>query len=177
MERKILLPEWEGSSFQKWAKNYCYKNHWRVAHILGDYEDCLAECALYYVICRERYGASVNSEKQFMFMYNLWVTAEFDTKSTKDYNNRQFQQSLSQTEASIESDANLAVKLADASDELKSVLNIFLNAPNEIMEVLRQEASSCHPKQFFKSVLKMAGIQTNRSADLAKELEELLSSK
>lgn len=177
MERKILLPEWDGSSFQKWAKNFCYKNHWRVAHVLGDYDDCLAECALHYVICRERYGATVNSEKQFMYMYNLWVTAEFNTKSTKDFNNRQFQQSLPQDETPVESDANLAIKLADASEELKSVLNIFLNAPNEVMDVLRQEASSCHPKQFFKSVLKLAGIQTSKSAELAKELENLLSPK
>lgn len=175
MDRVYVIEEWEGSSFQKWAKNFCYKNQWRVASILGDYEDCLAYCAMSYVICRKNYGHTVKTPQQFMYMFNLWVIAEFNTMSSKDSRSRKYQQTLSSEEESIESNAQLAVKLSEASSELTSVLAVLLNSPKEIIEVLRQEAHSCHPKQFWKATLKFCGIKQERSAILAKELQDLLS--
>lgn len=174
MERKYILEDWPGP-WEKWAKNFCYRNHWRVAHILGDYEDCLSKCALDYVICRQRYGDTVNSPQQFMFMYKLWVTAEFNTLSSKDYNERQMHLALPKNEILVDSDAELVARLSTASSELKSVIGIFMNSPQEIMELLRKEASSCHPKQFWKSVLKICGISPSKSSGLASELQKLLS--
>ena len=173
-DRVYIVEEWEGSPFIKWAKVFCYKNQWRVTHVLGDYEDCLAYCALCYVICCKNYGASVNSAKQFMFMYKLWVEAEFNTMSTNESKERLMKERLPKSEASVESEAQLVVKLTEGSSELKSVLRLFLNAPQELMQILRQEANSCHPKQFWKIALKAAGVSSSRSAVLAKELQDLL---
>lgn len=174
MEREYMLPEWEGSVFQQFAKNFCAKNAWRVQHILGDYDDCLAKCALDYVICCQRYGATCNSASQFMYCYKTWITAEFNTLSTNDSNERVGIGSLSTQEGSFEGDAELSAKLSEASAELKTVLKIFFDAPGEIMETLRKDATSCHPKQFFKSVLSICGISKSKSAALAKELQQLL---
>ena len=174
MERKEMLEPWPGS-WAKWAANYCARNQWRVNHQLGSYEDCMAFCALCYVQVARKYGESVNTPQQFMYLYKLWVTAEFDTLSVKDSKSRDFYQSLPQAEPSIESDAELAVKLAGASSELKTVMNIFLNAPQEVMQLLRDEANSYNPKQFFKAVLKMCKINTAKTNELTKELQKLLT--
>lgn len=174
MDRQFVIEDWKNSSYEKFAKNFSYRNQWRVANILGDYEDCLSFCAMCYVICRKNYGETVNSPQQFMYMYRLWVEAEFNTMSTKESHNREMQRSLPKEEATINSEAELATRLLDATPELKSVLNLFLKAPQEIMQILREEAQSCHPKQFWKIALKACGINPSHSVKLAKELQRLL---
>lgn len=175
LPKRYVIPDWEGSVFQKWAKNFCAKNQWRVSHVLGDYEDCLAKCALDYVICCQRYGATVNSAQHFMFMYTGWVIPEFHTLAVRDGAIRKLHENLPTTEEAVFSDAELSVSLSGASDELKSVLKIIFNAPQEMMETLRQEASSCHPKQFWKAAMRMAGVKVNRASILIKELQRLLT--
>lgn len=175
MERKPIIDEWEGSAFQKWAKNFCAKNQWRVAHVFGEYEDCLAECTYMFFICKERYGATVNSEKHFMYMYKLWVTMEWNKFAVKDGNIRKLHQSIPDVEPTIESDANLAVTLSEASSELREVLKIMINAPQELMDVLRSETTSYSLKQFFNKVVEHLGISKAKSTALVKELEQLLS--
>lgn len=175
MDRAYIVPEYEGSIFQAWAKSYCAKNYWRVLHSIGGYEDCLAECALAWIeVCR-RYGGTVNNDRWMMHMFKLWVIGVFDTKSCKDTNNRTMLSKLEiKDEPSFEDESELRVKLQDASSELKTVLNVFLNAPQEILVVLRKDTSSCHPMQFFKAVVAQCGIPVSRSASLAKELQTLL---
>ena len=173
-KRAFLIEDWEGSPYQKWAKNFCYRNYWRVRSALGDYDDCMQKCALDYVVCRQRYGMTCNHPSQFMYLYKIWVVAEFDTLSVKDSHIRETKSKISKVEPTTESDAQLMVKLSGASDELKQVLKIFLTSPQEMMDVLRQEASSYHPVKFFRAVLKLAGIPVSRTTVLAEELKELL---
>jgi hypothetical protein len=177
VERVYIVDEWEGSAFQKWAKNFCNKNQWRVTDILGEYDDCMGHCAYCYAYCKKLYGATVKTPQQFMYLFRKCVIDEFNTFSTRDTNNRSLylKLSLPKTEASIESDAQLKIKLFDASRELRTVLDIFTDAPAHIMQLLRSEASSCHPKQFWKAVLKYAGVKPSRSVALEKELQKLLS--
>lgn len=175
MERKYLVPEWEGSIFQGWARNYCANNFWRVSNIIGDYQDCLAECALIWLECCRRYGATVTNNAWMMRMFQLCVITTFDTKSMKDSNDRMLLSSLDTTEKAMKSEAELIVNLDDASSELKQVMKVFLTAPQEILDVLRSEASSYHPMQFFKAVVSACGIPKSHSAELARELQDLLS--
>jgi len=94
--------------------------------------------------------------------------------SNKDTNNRKLYQNLPKEEIYIEPDANLSLKLMDASAELKDIMNLFLTAPQEILETLRDESKSCHPKKFWKKVLLHCGIPEERSSILALELKNLL---
>jgi hypothetical protein len=176
-EREFIAPEWKDSAFFKWARNFCFRNQWRVATTLGDQEDCMAFCSLHYVICCQRYEATCKTPQQFMSRYKQWVEMEFNTLSSKESNNRKLMENLPKEETAIQSDADLSIKLMDGSSELKTVMKLFFDAPQEIMQILREEASSCHPKQFFKSMLKAAGIKPSRSAELAAELQRLLSAK
>lgn len=175
VEREFICPEWNGSAFQKWARNFCYRNGWRVVNILGDDEDCMAFCAYHYVICCKRYEPTCKTPQQFMSRYKQWIEMEFNTLSSKESNNRKLMENLPKEEAQIESDVNLSLKLMDGSSELKSVVKLFRDAPQEIMQILREDAKSHHPKQFFKAILKVAGIKPSRSADLAAELRRLLT--
>lgn len=174
-QRPFLVEEWSGSPYQKWAKNFCYRNQWRVQHHIGEYEDCLAECAMAYVEVRIRYGATVKTPQQFMYMYKLWVTSIFNNFSNKDTKNRDFIGSLPTKEQVVQPEAHAVIALNEASPELKSVMNIFINAPQEFMELLRKEADSHCPKQFFNQILIHLGIGKARSGELVKELKGLLS--
>jgi hypothetical protein len=175
MERRYLIPEWQGSVFQKWAKNFSYRNAWRVQNILGDYDDCLAKCAHDFVVCRIRYGATVNSDKHMMFCYTQWVVGEFNTLAVLDGKERQMHTSLPTHEECVFNEGELGLKLQSASSELQSVIKILLEAPQEIMQIIRKDASSCHPKQAFKSAAKIAGVQVGKVSGLMRELQTLLS--
>jgi hypothetical protein len=155
----------------------------------------MSEAALCYVEIRIRYGATINSPAHFMFLFQQYFKCWIHTLSVKDSNNRKIlftspgeQRAISEYAASEEltrnprmldqpivSDANLTVLLNEGSSELKQVIDIFLNAPNEIMETLRKEASSYSPKQFWNRVLAYAGISPERSVSLQRELTDLLS--
>jgi hypothetical protein len=167
------IPEWEGSVFERWSKRFVAVNGWRVHRIIGEYEDCMQECYLQYVYCRQHYPNA--NPRQFNYMFMLAVHNVFDTCSMKESNQKRIYSQISTDETAIESDAQLNVKLKGASSELKSVLKIFLESPKEVMDILRTEASSCHPKQAWKVAVKLAGLQIEKAAGLAKELQKLLN--
>lgn len=173
LERIELIKEWEGSPFQKWAARYIAKNLWRVREAVGDYNDCMAEAALQYIVCRKRYGLTTNSNKHFMYLYKQWFESELNTHSSKDSRNREAALSLSRNEPFVQPEA-ISIKLNDASSELKQIMKVILSAPQEVMDVLRAEASSCCPKQYFNAVLNFCGISKSKSVQLSTELKELL---
>lgn len=167
------LPEWKGSPYSLWAKNFCYRNQWRARHILGDYDDCYAQCCLWYYECWKFYQGKVQTASHFMVMYKLWVVGQFNDLSTKDTKKREVVQY--RTEPTTTSEGDLTVKLGEASSELKEVLNIMFNAPQEILETLRADCQSYCPKQFFKKIVTYLGKDPAKTPKLAKELQDLLS--
>lgn len=170
----IELPPWDSSIFQKWAFNFCMSNAWRVRDRLGDIDDCMAQCALYYIECKNFYQHQVNSQKHFMYMYKLWVRGQFDDLAVKDSRNRDTKSNLASKKEAIESpNAELIVKLGEASSELQDVLKIIFNAPNEMIDTLRGDIRSC--KKFFKHVVKSIGLSPDKADSLSNELKDLLS--
>lgn len=167
------IPEWQGSAYQKFAKNWCYKQGWRVSHILGDYDDFLAQCALWYVEVCKFYEGKINSPAHLMFLFRTWVSCQTNDFSTRDTNTRDVVQFKS--EPTVQSDGDLQIKLEGASSELKQVLNIMFNAPQEVMEVIRKDCQSYSPKQFFKRVVEYLKIDVKKTPELTKELQRLLS--
>ena len=194
---EFILPEWKGSPYHLWAKNFVYKNRWRVQNTLGDYDDCLEQCCLYYYQCYKFYKHKVNSPQSLMFYYRLWCIGQFndlsnletkekkvikhpvgeeDSKGTSDRGQFRIGKSVViNMEPVTESDAMLNLKLQEASSELKQVLNVMFNAPQEIIETLRQDCKSYCPKQYFKRVVKYLQLDEKSTPKLAKELEDLLS--
>jgi hypothetical protein len=173
MSEQFVVPEWEGSAYQKMAKNYCYKHSWRVRHVLGDYDDCLSQCCLWYYSCIQFYKGKLNSPSHLMTLYRLWIQGQFNDLSTRDTNNRDVVQY--KHEPVVVPEGDLEIKLQGASSELKQVLNIMFNAPQEVMEILRKDCQSYSPKQFFRRVVEYTGLAGTKTPELAKELQKLLS--
>lgn len=178
--RKELIAAWPGSVYQKWAYNFCLRNSWRVQYVIGDQEDCMAECALTYVECRQRYGATVNTEAQFCALFKMMVVSTFNTVSTRDFKKRQGRDALLQrkpeNEELVDPEARLATTLMDASDELQGILKVLKTAPQEIMDTLRMEVSDCNPKRLFTYLARLTGITDKAKPDeLLQELRVLLS--
>ena len=174
-ERVELIGEWQGSVYQKWAHHYLSNNMWRIAHQIGDLDDAMQEAAIEFTLMKRDYGSKVNSPRQFMSLFQLCLRSHLNNLSMKDSKNRSTLTKLEAKEPAIRPDAELNVLLNESSNELKEVLKIFLNAPNEVMETLRKEASSYSPKQFWNVVLRYCHIAPEKSASLMKELEDRLS--
>jgi len=174
VKRVFLLPEFEGSVFQRWAYNWILKNRWRVTQYIGDHDDCMAQSALVYIKCSQRYGRTIYSAKHFMYLYQLYLRMEFNTYALKDGQQREainkFKGRQIEVHAVCEGDLN--IKLSKASEELKQVLNILFSAPVEILEVLRRDAHS--QKKFWVTVLNFCKIDKAKSEKLSDELEKLL---
>lgn len=175
MEKAYLIQDWDNSPFEFWARNFCNKNQWRVTVMIGDYEDCLSECKLQYVLCRKRYGAVVNSPKHFMRLFQIMVVTTFHTLSLKDFRTREALTKATEKKQSelIESDAMLVCKLNSCSDELRQVLDIFFKCPQELFEVLKSESEK--PKHVFSKVMEHLGISKDKTIILQTELKQLLS--
>lgn len=172
---KPSLEDWHpGSPFYQFAKNYCYKNKWRVQYLLGgDLDDCIAQCALWWVECNKFYEGKINSPAHMMFLYRLWITGQFHDLASRDTKRREVVQY--RKEPTTTSEGELSVKLGEASTELKQVLNIMFNAPQEIIETLRIDCQSYNPKQYFKKVISHLKINPAKTPELVKELQDLLS--
>jgi len=201
-ERKCLIGEWGGSSYQKWAHNYITANLWRVAHAKGDHDDLMQEAAVEFILCKRDYGDKVANEKHFMSLYKMVLHSHITNISIKDsrgratlkkiknaytpqdqrdvleeretYYDRSALQSVVQGPV-IRPDAELNVKLNECSNELREVLKIFFNAPTEVLETLRSDCSSLSPRQFWRRVVKHCNIPQDKSIILEKELNDLLS--
>ena len=175
MERAGLSGDWQGSVYQKWAYRFMSNNMWRIAHQLGDIDDAMQEAAIEFTLMKRDYGDKVNSPQQFMALYKRCLFSHINNISIKDSRNRQTLTKIEAKEPTVRPDAELTVLLNEGSSELKEVLKIFFNAPNEVMEVLRKEVSSYSPKQFWNHVLKYLGIAPARSKVLTEELTRLLT--
>jgi len=184
-DRLDILEPWPGP-WAAWAANFCRNNLWRVQNVLGDFDDMMSEAALAYLELRLRYGQSVNSPKHFMKLYQMYFSCWIHTLSVKDFHNREALFNIGREEKDFlmksgfkeragDPTLNLTILLNQGSAELKEVLNIFFNAPNEIMELLRRDASSYSPKQFWNRVLTHLSIPQEKSVALQKELIALLS--
>lgn len=172
--RKPVLEPWPGP-WEMWAKGFCAKNQWRVVHVLGDYDDCLAECALTFVECSRRYGKTVVSPQQMMYLYKLSVVCWFNVLSVRDQSCRRVREAIKEEEPSVKGDAEAMAKLSEASSELKDVINIFFSAPKEIFDVIRADVASNTPIHFFNAVLDYCKIPRTKTQPLINELISILT--
>jgi hypothetical protein len=165
MKRPLLLESWPGI-WEKWARNYCRQNFWRVQHSLGSMEDAMAECALLFVDCQRRYGRTVNAAPQFMHLYQMMVKSRFNKLSNKDTGARTLEQSCELTEM-VPERLTIDVQRHEATSELREVLQILHDAPSETLETIFGDATV-----LFKKFSVFLGI--DKSKRLADELKVLL---
>jgi hypothetical protein len=176
-EFSVLLSEWDkpGNPFKGFAAAYVRKHQWRVLYLLGgDIEDAMAECELFWVqVCK--FYPAITEPASMMHMYKLWISGQFNDYSTKDTRSRNTMEVLSRGDLSINSEGDLAVKLDEASSDLKQVLNIFMNAPQEIIDVIKQDTKGWTTKLFIKKILMHLNLNPKKTDSIINELKEILS--
>ena len=135
--------EW-GGVFEQWARRWVSKNHWRVAHTIGDREDCLQECALIFTRCLNRYKTKVDNPAWFMALFKVAVANTWILLSKRDTRARPVSQDWGVLDARGDpSDSNVAFNdgpllaaLHEASDEVRTVLETIANAPAEALGMM-----------------------------------------
>lgn len=135
-------PRFEGP-IQGWTVNYCRKHAWKTEGS-QQWDDLMQEAYLVFLRCVERYP-DVEEAPHFMALYKRAWANEMTDLANKDTALRQevpfpttiVDGDVIELEVMGEHyhDGNLATLLRQAPKEVLMVLNLFLNAPNEIVEL------------------------------------------
>ena len=166
---------WENSPYQRWAKKFVYKNHWKVAHDMGDIEDCMQTCAMLYVWCARRHPEYGEDRLMKFFkavVFKKWINPSIRSWhhicKTKDY------KTLVEvtTQESDPPDRSVNI-LASASKELRQVLALIGNAPDELLQFMTKSANgAARTNALWNRAL---GLGSKRRKDLVGELHKLLT--
>lgn len=172
MERKMILLGWPGP-WAVFAANYTRKNYWKIRNIVDSEEDAMSECRLMYAECRHRYAHSVNSPKQFMYLYRMAVVGRFIDLAKRDTRRRTLLENYQPaTVSSVNDTVSLGLRLRSASQELRTVICILQNAPAEALQVMLSKRND--PVFMFRSIMKTIGITNTTAEKLLAELETTL---
>lgn len=171
-----FVPKWE-DPYKSWAAAYVHKNAWRVVNLF-DEEECLQECgALVFARCCQYYVGKVEglNPKWFMSLFKRAVANEIHTWSVKSKEKREGLANYAIEVRSKVEDIEYAptilqAAIAEASDELKTVIAAIGTAPTEFLELLLEEAND---KTWSRRLCRLCGIAINEN--IISELRSLLA--
>lgn len=136
------LPEFSGP-IEGWTVNFMKKNYWRVERTQTR-DDVLQEARLVFLRCKQRY-AEVETPQHFMALYKRAWANEFTDLANADTASRVLVQpqtyrtesgeQLVEQSGDTDNDGTLSVMLRQAPAEVTMVLNLFLSAPQEILDL------------------------------------------
>jgi DNA-directed RNA polymerase specialized sigma24 family protein len=132
-------PDWQwGNPFEGWARNFVRRNSWRVTRSIGEYEDCLQECALVFARCRNKYRGKVKDPAHFMALFQRAVRNQFHIRAVEDYRFRLSLEKQRSLPAIQEEDPNASIVdiWESSSEELQRFLKTLADSPAELLELL-----------------------------------------
>ncbi len=140
---KKYEPQFKGP-IEGWTVNYCRKNAWKTQGS-QQWEDLMQQAYLVFLRCVNQYP-DVHEAKHFMSLYQRAWTNEMTDMANKDtalrrevpYPTTIIDGDTVEVELVGEHrhDGELATLLRQAPEEVLMVLNLFLNAPSEILDVV-----------------------------------------
>jgi len=127
--------------------NFLKKNYWKVTSYM-DWEDAVAEAQLQFLrtISRlEKRGCTIENEKHLMSLFKTSWSNHFITLANKATNERfvttfdteEQQQSTLSVVGELDNTGMLFTLMQKAPPEVQQVLHIMLNAPDELVNLLR----------------------------------------
>jgi hypothetical protein len=124
-----------------WTVNYCTKNFWRVEGT-QQMADLLQEAYIVYLRCSAKYPHA-ETPQHFMSLYMRAFSNQFTELARADTRHRQMAAPLPTDDegqpndsiGELKTDGDLAILLSQAPREVLMVLNLFLSAPTEIIEL------------------------------------------
>jgi hypothetical protein len=171
-----MVPEWRGP-FEGWAKRWVAENYWRVQNHVGSPEDALQECALIFTYCIKYYGETVDNPAWFMALFKISVQRRWCSYSLCDHRRRDGVDTLAnEMENAIEQDDGYAVAAADLnsqiSGELRHFVDILLNAPREVFEIIMENKRKAN-----RRLCRFAGVHDVVGRDPIGDIRRLLQAK
>lgn len=133
----MYKPQYNGS-IQGWAVRYSAANAWKVSAIM-ELDDLLQESYMIFLKCKERYPA-LEEAKHFMALYkrafinHVTDLGESATRS-KGETDGDIQYIYDTQQGETDNDGRLATLLRQAPREVQMVLNLMLNAPQELVDL------------------------------------------
>lgn len=124
-----------------WTVNMLSKNHWRVASTMN-WKETMQEAHCTFLHCRRKYGRTVKEAKHFMALYKTAWTNRMVDLAYEDTMHRALQplpdDAVYEPAGETDNDGFLAILIEQAPADIKLVVSMFLNAPQELLEsVLR----------------------------------------
>lgn len=138
------LPEWEGP-IEGWTVNFLAKHHWKVARTMPR-EDAMQEAVVVFLRLRRKYCMRdvdpVTDPPHFMALYKTSWQRHFIDLANADTEDRVCT-SMPEDHEGVEreqtgctdNDGVLAVMVRQAPREVSMVLALFLNAPQELLDL------------------------------------------
>jgi hypothetical protein len=137
-------PEFKGP-IEGWVVNHMTKNYWRVAKTMPR-EDLLQEAYVVFLRCKRNYANKgvVTTPQHFMALFKTAWTNEFTSLSVADTNSRFIVADTTDygdgavtldSMGETDNDGSLAIMVRQAPREVLMVLNLFLSAPQELIDL------------------------------------------
>jgi len=169
---ELAIPTFEwGGIFEQWARGFVRRNFWRVASIFMTEEDALQECAVVFVVCRNKYTGLIREAKHMMALYKTALTRAWHSFAVRDPH---YRTELSETIEITEIDYNhgpLATLLTQVDGELRAAIVAIINAPDEFLSMIFEGGNT---KQITRRLSRMFRIKAGER-DLITELRDLLA--
>lgn len=140
-------PEWKGP-IEGYVKNFLGKNLWRLKGT-HDHDDAINSAYVMFLVCAQKYPM-LDTPQHFMALFKTAWTNEFNDLSVKAGNARKaiamtdlgrVDEDGEQIDTPLESvgeldnAGTLALMVRQAPREVLLVLNLFLSAPQELLEL------------------------------------------
>ncbi len=164
------LPEFKGA-IEGYVVNFLKKNHWRISNT-HDREEAIQEAYIVFLRTAARYPL-VETPQHFMALFKTsWANEFTDLAAKATYARQLVSEHLFEdgggeevwwTRAVIgdtDNDGTLGVMLRQAPREVVMVLNLFLNAPQELLELALStwRKNGRYKADGDKAVAKMLGL-------------------
>lgn len=181
-------PEWQGSAFEKFARNWVKRYYWQVAEHFGSKEDAMQECGMLFAKVIDRYCQTVDNPAWLMSLYKssvmrAWV---FYARKASDERAHIVHEADTQTEYNDEepiqqqtthqvdyNEGPLLVAWQEASSELRQVVYTILNAPAELLDMMFRPHV---PKAVLaRRTRRMAKLRKQAEANVFDELDDMLN--
>lgn len=181
-------PEFKGA-IEGYVVNHLRANFWRVESSM-QWQDVMQSAAVVFLRVRQKYSA-IPMGPHFMSLFKMAWANEFTDLANADTKLRQlvpFKASrqaegegaemdpVSALVGELECDGYLAVKIEQAPSEVKAVLNLFLNAPAELLDMALRGWHGRNKKMRYggsERINKLLGLPAD--ADVLKQVEEYFS--
>jgi hypothetical protein len=176
-------PIWPGSPYEMWAKSLTNRYYQRISRVCPSKEDVLAECAVVFVECKNKYGDKLAKQfprayndrsKVFMTIFQRAAQCRLIDIERKAVRRPDIVYAEELPETSYEAD--LTNLLLGASKDLQTVLNTIANAPKDFMRLLLSDKLLCRNPTYDAGISRgwRRCCRLAPGHDLVKELRVLL---